>query len=98
MRFMFFGGLTPILAAGYNQYWLFCLRPFHFFIEVDTETNESNKERWRPADFSNSHQNFVTSPRSGYTSRSRMKDLTDPRWIKLKGIMFLLVGILSATL
>ena len=27
-----------------------------------------------------------------------MKDLTDPRWIKLKGILFLLVGILSAAL
>ena len=27
-----------------------------------------------------------------------MKDLTDPRWIKLKGALFLLVGILSATL
>jgi hypothetical protein len=28
----------------------------------------------------------------------RMKDLTDPRWIKLKGILFLLVGVISATL
>ena len=27
-----------------------------------------------------------------------MKDLTNPRWIKLKGILFLIVGILSATL
>jgi hypothetical protein len=27
-----------------------------------------------------------------------MKDLTDPRWIKFKGALFLLVGILSATL
>ena len=27
-----------------------------------------------------------------------MKDLTDPRWIKLKGILFLLVGLLSALL
>ena len=27
-----------------------------------------------------------------------MKDLTDPRWIKLKGIVFLIVGLLSATL
>ncbi|HEX4265531.1 MAG TPA: hypothetical protein VH597_14440 [Verrucomicrobiae bacterium] len=27
-----------------------------------------------------------------------MKDLTDPRWIKLKGILFLVVGILAATL
>jgi hypothetical protein len=27
-----------------------------------------------------------------------MKDLTDPRWIKLKGILFLAVGLLSATL
>src|SRR6266404_3536790 len=41
---------------------------------------------------------FVTSWRSAYTSRSRMKDLTDPRWIKLKGILFLVVGMLSATL
>ena len=27
-----------------------------------------------------------------------MKDLTDARWIKLKGILFLLVGILSGAL
>lgn len=27
-----------------------------------------------------------------------MKDLTDPRWIKLKGILFLLIGLFSATL
>jgi len=27
-----------------------------------------------------------------------MKDLTDPRWIKLKGILFLIIGLLSATL
>lgn len=27
-----------------------------------------------------------------------MKDLTDPRWIKIKGILFLLVGLASATL
>lgn len=27
-----------------------------------------------------------------------MKDLTDPRWIKFKGILFLLVGVLAATL
>ena len=27
-----------------------------------------------------------------------MKDLTDPRWIKLKGLLFLLVGLLSAAL
>lgn len=27
-----------------------------------------------------------------------MKDLTDPRWIKLKGILFLLVGVLAAVL
>jgi hypothetical protein len=27
-----------------------------------------------------------------------MKDLTDPRWIKLKGILFLIVGILSSAL
>ena len=27
-----------------------------------------------------------------------MKDLTDPRWIKLKGILFLVVGVLSAAL
>jgi len=30
--------------------------------------------------------------------RCRMKDLTDPRWIKLKGILFLVVGVLSAVL
>jgi len=27
-----------------------------------------------------------------------MKDLTDPRWIKFKGVLFLLVGLLAATL
>ncbi|HXT13894.1 MAG TPA: hypothetical protein VN873_20255 [Candidatus Angelobacter sp.] len=27
-----------------------------------------------------------------------MKDLTDPRWIKLKGILFLFVGVLAAAL
>lgn len=27
-----------------------------------------------------------------------MKDITNPSWIKAKGIMFLLVGILAATL
>ncbi len=27
-----------------------------------------------------------------------MKDLTDPRWIKLKGVLFLLLGIISALL
>jgi hypothetical protein len=27
-----------------------------------------------------------------------MKDLTDPFWIKLKGIMFLVVGVLAAAL
>lgn len=27
-----------------------------------------------------------------------MKDLTDPRWIKLKGILFLLIGVASAVL
>lgn len=27
-----------------------------------------------------------------------MKDLTDPRWIKLKGILFLIIGLTSATL
>ena len=27
-----------------------------------------------------------------------MKDLTDPRWIKLKGILFLLIAVLSAVL
>lgn len=29
---------------------------------------------------------------------SNMKDLTNPRWIKLKGILFLVIGLLSATL
>ena len=28
----------------------------------------------------------------------QMKDLTDSRWIKLKGVLFLLVGILSSVL
>ena len=32
------------------------------------------------------------------TSRGRMKDLTDPFWIKFKGILFLIVGVLSAGL
>ena len=27
-----------------------------------------------------------------------MKDLTHPRWIKLKGLLFLVVGVLSSTL
>lgn len=27
-----------------------------------------------------------------------MKDLTDPRWIKLKGVLFLMVGLLSGAL
>ncbi len=27
-----------------------------------------------------------------------MKDLTDPRWIKFKGVLFLLLGIFSALL
>ena len=27
-----------------------------------------------------------------------MKDLTDPRWIKFKGTLFLIVGLLAATL
>jgi len=27
-----------------------------------------------------------------------MKDLTDPRWIKLKGILFLIVGMLASAL
>jgi hypothetical protein len=27
-----------------------------------------------------------------------MKDLTNPNWIKLKGVLFLIVGVLSATL
>lgn len=27
-----------------------------------------------------------------------MKDLTDARWIKLKGILFLIIGVLSAAL
>lgn len=28
----------------------------------------------------------------------RMKDLTDPRWIKFKGILFLIIGLFAATL
>ena len=27
-----------------------------------------------------------------------MKDLTDPRWIKFKGVLFLIVGLLAAAL
>ena len=27
-----------------------------------------------------------------------MRDLTDPRWIKIKGILFLIVGIMSSAL
>lgn len=27
-----------------------------------------------------------------------MKDLTNPRWIKIKGFLFLLLGLISATL
>jgi hypothetical protein len=40
----------------------------------------------------------VTWGGGGYTSCGRMKDLTDARWIKLKGILFLVIGILAATL
>jgi hypothetical protein len=29
---------------------------------------------------------------------SIMKDLTDPRWIKIKGILFLFVGLIAAVL
>jgi hypothetical protein len=32
------------------------------------------------------------------TNYCHMKNLTDPRWIKLKGILFLVVGLFSATL
>ena len=27
-----------------------------------------------------------------------MKDLTDPRWIKFKGVLFLVVGVIASTL
>lgn len=27
-----------------------------------------------------------------------MRDLTDPRWIKIKGVLFLLVGVLASAL
>ena len=40
----------------------------------------------------------VTFEGNGYTSGARMKDLTDARWIKLKGILFLIIGLLSALL
>jgi len=40
----------------------------------------------------------VTSGGEGYTSWGRMKDLTDARWIKLKGILFLIIGLFSATM
>jgi hypothetical protein len=40
----------------------------------------------------------VTSGGGGYTRCGRMKDLTDARWIKLKGILFLIIGLLAATL
>jgi hypothetical protein len=40
----------------------------------------------------------VTFGGSDYTSRIRMKDLTDARWIKFKGILFLVIGMLSAAL
>lgn len=29
---------------------------------------------------------------------ARMRDLTDPRWIKFKGILFLIVGVLASVL
>src|SRR5690349_56860 len=31
-------------------------------------------------------------------TQSRMKDLTNPNWIKLKGILFLLIGLLASLL
>ena len=34
----------------------------------------------------------------GREATTRMKDLTDIRWIKLKGILFLIVGLLSSVL
>jgi hypothetical protein len=40
----------------------------------------------------------VTSGGDDYTSCAKMKDLTDARWIKLKGILFLIIGLLAATL
>jgi hypothetical protein len=40
----------------------------------------------------------VTSGGDDYTNRGRMKDLTDARWIKLKGILFLIIGVLAGTL
>ena len=40
----------------------------------------------------------VTFGGGGYTRCGRMKDLTDARWIKLKGILFLIIGLLAATL
>ena len=40
----------------------------------------------------------MTFRASADTSRGRMKDLTDPFWIKLKGILFLIVGVVSAVL
>src|SRR5262249_6937286 len=50
---------------------------------------------------------FVNRARTSYslpsdarvvTSQFSMKDLTDPRWIKLKGILFLVIAALSSTL
>jgi hypothetical protein len=40
----------------------------------------------------------VTLGGEDYTSCGRMKDLTDARWIKLKGILFLVIGLLAAVL
>ena len=33
-----------------------------------------------------------------WADANMMKDLTDPRWIKFKGVLFLLLGIFSALL
>jgi uncharacterized membrane protein len=43
-------------------------------------------------------RNRVTIRPCNYKSHFRMKDLTNPFWIKLKGILFLVIGLLSAAL
>jgi hypothetical protein len=44
------------------------------------------------------HNTFCTSTRPLITRSKFMKDLTDSRWIKFKGILFLFLGFLSSGL
>jgi hypothetical protein len=41
---------------------------------------------------------FVTGRPACSKLQRAMKDLTDPRWIKLKGVLFLIIGMASAVM